>query len=175
MKNKLLAIILIGTGALFLANCSKNNRTQANSTNPGYCTVPGQVYTTQGCLPQSSSCGMNYGYLNGSCYPATGVSGINSMCGIAGNGYQSGAYGYNQPGAYGYNQNLGYGYNQAGTGCLNQQGMGYPQGGQYSGSCLSTDVVNTQMGTLTVGVCQPYCAQYGRKYGYLNGSCYPAY
>jgi hypothetical protein len=41
-------------------------------------------------------------------------------------------------------------------------------------TCVPTDVVNTQNGVLTVGVCQPYCAQYGRKYGYSNGLCYPA-
>ncbi|HEY8272695.1 MAG TPA: hypothetical protein VIG33_17505 [Pseudobdellovibrionaceae bacterium] len=155
MKNKLIAFMLMASFVLILANCSKSNSTPANSAiASGVCTVPGQIYTTQGCLPQSSACGMNAGYLNGSCYPAAGMSGVNSMCG-------TGSYGYN-------NQNYGNtGYTQ--TNCYPQQGY------QQQGTCLSTDVVNTQMGTLTVGVCQPYCAQYGRKYGYSNGSCYPAY
>ncbi len=124
MKNNLLTLMLVLSSSLFLVNCSKGSSSSPDTpvVTTGSCATAGYVYTTQGCLPQSTACGTNFGYLNGSCYPAASTATV--------------------------------------TGTAT--------------ACLATDTVNTQIGVLTVGVCQPYCAQYGRKYGYSNNSCYPA-
>ncbi|MGZ3748741.1 MAG: hypothetical protein ACXWRE_14970, partial [Pseudobdellovibrionaceae bacterium] len=134
MKSKFFAFMLIGSWALLLANCSKSNTTPANSmVGPGMC-MAGQVYTTQGCLPSSPTCGPNYGYLNGSCFPVT-TAGINSMCGTM--GYNN--MGYNN---MGYNTGYNTGYP---TNCSPSNYSTYPTSTQYGyqGSCSSTDVVNT--------------------------------
>lgn len=160
MKNKLFTLMLILSSSLFLVNCAKNNSGGSTPTavaTAGTCSTAGYVYTQYGCMPQST-CPTNYGYYNGSCYPATTTT--PSTCGVSG-------------------------YVQTAVGCV-PQGTCPVNYGYYNGqcypvtttstvtSCSSTDVVNTQLGALTVGVCQPYCAQYGKKYGYSNGYCYPA-
>lgn len=71
---------------------------------------------------------------------------------------------------------------------------GYWSGGTYNGTyynagcyaatsttststsltCNASDYVQTSIGSLQAGSCATYCSQYGKRYGYYNGMCYPA-
>lgn len=80
----------------------------------------GYVYTQYQCLPQSSSCPANYGYYNGSCYPATTTSTVGGgSCPVGSVGTARGCLPQNTcPVGYGYE----YGYYNGQTG-----GWCYPQ------------------------------------------------
>ena len=166
MKNKLLTLMLIVSSS-FLMNCAKSSDNN-NAAAANVCGTSGLVSTINGCLPQGS-CPAGYGQATtGQCVAATSGAGIvGSSCGIA--GYVQTVSGCLPQGS------CPVGQGQAATGqCVQAINSGYGT----VGSCLSTDVVvalvNNVQTQLQVGACQPYCAQYGKKYGYANGYCYPS-
>ena len=78
--------------------------------------------------------------------------------------------------------------------CGTSAAYGYWSGGTYNGTyynagcyaatttstatstltCNASDYVQTAMGSLQAGSCATYCSQYGKRYGYYNGMCYPS-
>ena len=179
MKTSLLNILFLVGTTLLLANCSSNTSSSA----AGSCSS-GQVYTQMGCLSTNTSvCGTSsYGYwtggnyngtyYNAGCYAATAVS----------SGSCSSGYVYTQMGCLAQN-----------TSSCGSSAYGYWSGGSYNGTyynagcyaatttstsstltCSSTDYVQTSIGSLQAGSCATYCSQYGKRYGYYNGMCYPS-
>ena len=106
----------------------------------------------------SSNTAVNYGYCTtGQVYTSMGcLTADASVCGSTNYGYWTGG---NYNGTY---------YS---AGC-------YPATSTTTTSttltCNSTDYVQTAMGSLQQGSCSYYCSQYGKRYGYYNGMCYPA-
>lgn len=180
MKTSLLNILFLLGLTVLLANCSNGG---SDSTTNGYCSS-GQVYTTMGCLSTNASmCGSTaYGYWSGGTYNGTY--------------YNAGCYAQTST-SYG-SCSSGYVYTQ--MGCLVQNtsqcgssAYGYWSGGTYNGTyynagcyaatttstsssltCNSSDYVQTAIGSLQAGSCATYCSQYGKRYGYYNGMCYPS-
>jgi hypothetical protein len=182
MKTSFLNILFLLGVTLLLANCSSNTSSTAAA---GSCSS-GQVYTSMGCLTTNTSvCGTTaYGYWSGGsyngtyynagCYPATST---------ASSGTCSSGYVYTQMGCLTQN-----------TSTCGSSAYGYWSGGTYNGTyinagcyaatttstattsltCNASDYVQTAMGSLQAGSCATYCSQYGKRYGYYNGMCYPS-
>lgn len=97
-------------------------------------------------------------YINGQCVSGNGINGYNSC--------PMGQI-YTQQNCLPMTAQCGSnaGYNAATNQCV--QAI---NGGGSTGMCLATDIVQTQQGSLQQGSCVQYCQQYGKKYGYFQGT-----